>query len=201
VRKYPGPTKLSERWTPRRPATGHPVKLYQNARLPLLLHMEFDERQRKPEIWDTFREEHFEGRLSRSSNAYSTCLNTSLLVLEQLPLSIHRQLILLRELDQQLRRSLPAHTFTFSIPILTIYCNDPGQNAGLWTTTRQYLSSRIPSPSDTTTRNVLPIPFTISTAPHTSPPRTFSNAYLDYQRKSQGLQKRKSISRRQLSTP
>jgi hypothetical protein len=62
-------------------------------------------------------------------------------------------------------------------------------------TARQYLSSRMPSPSDAATRNVLSILFV--SQPHlTHPLRTLSNAYLDYPRRSRGLRRKRSIVRK-----
>jgi hypothetical protein len=59
--------------------------------------------ERERDIWEAFREEHYEGIAH-----HTECVSTNLLALaiEQLPLSIHRQFTLLRELDQQFHCSL-----------------------------------------------------------------------------------------------
>ncbi|KAL4065425.1 hypothetical protein J3A83DRAFT_4375959 [Scleroderma citrinum] len=58
-----------------------------------------DEQRKELEVWDTFREENHEG-----DNVVSVLLGSRsqfVAVLEQLPLSLHRQLKLIRELDVQ----------------------------------------------------------------------------------------------------
>jgi hypothetical protein len=54
--------------------------------------------EREQEVWDAFREEHYEGMwcTSRSTRDLEVVA-----VIEQLPLTLHRQFSLLRELDEQ----------------------------------------------------------------------------------------------------
>ena len=58
--------------------------------------------EKELEIWETFREEHYEGTYCA---CYTSCtiliFNIVYLVLEQLPLSLHREFALISELDQQ----------------------------------------------------------------------------------------------------
>lgn len=60
-------------------------------------------RKREVDGWDAFKEEHHEGlfptRPRRVTHDTLTC--PLILVLEQLPLSLHRQFKLMRELDSQ----------------------------------------------------------------------------------------------------
>lgn len=56
--------------------------------------------RKETEIWDAFREEHYEGILHFKLVPTDNVL-TFIVAIEQLPLSLHRQYILLRELDEQ----------------------------------------------------------------------------------------------------
>ncbi|PSS30909.1 hypothetical protein PHLCEN_2v2534 [Hermanssonia centrifuga] len=57
---------------------------------------------KEQEVWDTFREENYEGDWSRNISARVSSLNSStFLALEQLPLSLHRSYALIQELDEQ----------------------------------------------------------------------------------------------------
>lgn len=56
--------------------------------------------EKEREVWDAVREEHFEGSSLRLMLAL-VLIFTSLLVVDQVPLTLHRQYTLMRELDQQ----------------------------------------------------------------------------------------------------
>jgi hypothetical protein len=59
-----------------------------------------EELKKELEIWDAFREEHFEGTVCNRS--VQVCyIDVLLSAIEQLPLSLHRQYTLLCELDEQ----------------------------------------------------------------------------------------------------
>jgi hypothetical protein len=66
------------------------------------------ESKKELEIWDAFREEHFEGGLSDFYRGQRRKADVLLLVIEQLPLSLHRQYTLLRELDEQAQGESPS---------------------------------------------------------------------------------------------
>jgi len=57
------------------------------------------------DVWDAFREEHFEGHNKMiHNNLYTThklLFHFDFLVVEQLPLTLHRQFSLMRQLDEQ----------------------------------------------------------------------------------------------------
>lgn len=58
------------------------------------------EREREREIWDELRDEHYDSKLPVDSASFLTLILPAQ-VIEQLPLTIHRQLTLLRQLDNQ----------------------------------------------------------------------------------------------------
>jgi hypothetical protein len=59
-----------------------------------------EERRKEFEIWDAFKEEHHESTLIKII-LKEQCTELDVIVLEQLPLSLHRQYTLIRELDDQ----------------------------------------------------------------------------------------------------
>lgn len=63
------------------------------------------------EVWDAFREEHYECAFHHRHGSLARCesLTTTLLVLEQLPLSLHRAFTLIHELDQQAQGESGVH--------------------------------------------------------------------------------------------
>lgn len=65
-----------------------------------------EERKKELDVWDAFKEEHHEGLFPPPPR----CVHapTSTVVLEQLPLSLHRQFKLMRELDSQSESTRPS---------------------------------------------------------------------------------------------
>lgn len=64
------------------------------------------------EVWDAFREEHYECAFHHGHGSLARCesLMSTLLVLEQLPLSLHRAFTLIHELDQQAQGESDVHS-------------------------------------------------------------------------------------------
>lgn len=54
--------------------------------------------EKEREIWDSFREEHYEGI---GAHVYPLAVTKGRKAIEQLPLTLHRQLSLMRQLDEQ----------------------------------------------------------------------------------------------------
>lgn len=96
--------------------------------------------RKEMEIWDVFREEHYEGmRKQRSEFEIS---DNICLAIEQLPLTLHRQYTLLQELDQQACSMCLSFTGSSRIHLVVDHSNELLPSIHQYVKLRQGLTPR-----------------------------------------------------------